>query len=52
MVNIREWFLARGYPEKMFKEQMKRVVFGKTDKTQEDSTKKYLFRISILNLSF
>ena len=29
----------RGYPEKMVKEQMKWVVFGKTDKTQEDSTK-------------
>ena len=39
MVNIRERFSARGYPEKMFKEQMKRVVYRKTDKTWEDSTK-------------
>ena len=39
LVNMKEWFLARGYPEKMVKEQMKREVFGKTDKTREDSTK-------------
>ena len=39
LVNIKEWFFARGYPEKMVKEQMKRVVFGKTDKTREDLTK-------------
>ena len=37
---INEWFLARGYPEKIVKEQMKWVVFGKTDKTREDSTKR------------
>ena len=30
---------ARGYPEKMVKEQTKREVLGKTDKTREDSTK-------------
>ena len=29
LVNMKEWFFARGYPEKMVKEQMKRVVFGK-----------------------
>ena len=36
---MKECFFARGYPEKMVKEQMKCVVFGKTDKTWEDSTK-------------
>ena len=39
---MKDWFLARGYPEKMVKEQIKRVVFGKTDKTQEDSTKSFV----------
>ena len=36
---MKEWFLASEYPEKMVKEQTKHVVFGKTDKTREDSTK-------------
>ena len=39
LVNMKELFVARGYLEKMVKEQMKRVVFGKTDKTREDFTK-------------
>ena len=26
LFNMKEWFLAGGYPEKMIKEQMKRVV--------------------------
>ena len=43
MVIRKELFLARGYPEKMVKEQMKQVAFGKTDKTLEDSTKGALF---------
>ena len=36
---MKEWFLACGYPEKIVKEQIKLVVFGKKDKRQEDSTK-------------
>ena len=39
LLNMKECFFARGYLEKMVKEQMKRVVFGKTDKTGEHSTK-------------
>ena len=39
LVNMKEWLFARGYPEKMFKEQMKWVVFRKTGKPQEHSTK-------------
>ena len=29
LVDMKEWFLARGYPERVVKEQMKRIVFGK-----------------------
>ena len=36
---MKEWFLVRGYPEKMIKERMKGAAFGKADKTREDSTK-------------
>ena len=34
---MKEWFSACGYPEKVVKEQMKLIVFGK--KKQKDSTK-------------
>ena len=46
LVNMKEWFFARGYPEKMVKEQIKRVVFGKTDKTREDSTERSSFAVT------
>ena len=39
-------FIARWYLEKMVKEQMKWVVFGKTDKTLEDSTKGVPFAVT------
>ena len=53
LVIRKELFLARGYPEKMVKEQMKQVAFGKTDKTWEDSTKGALFVFTFHpNLSF
>ena len=47
LVNMKEWFLARGYPKKMVKGQMKRVVFGKIDKTREDSTKRVPFAVTL-----
>ena len=46
-------FFARGYPEKMVKKQMKGVVFGKTGKTREDSTKGVTFVVTFHpNLTF
>ena len=33
LFDMKEWFLARGYPEKMVKERMKGIGFGKADKT-------------------
>ena len=46
LVKTKEWSFACGYPEKIVKEQMKRVVFGKTDKTREDSTKEVPFVVT------
>ena len=46
LVIMKEWFFARVYPEKMVKEQMKQVVFGKTDKTRDDSIKGVLFIVT------
>ena len=45
-VNMKERLFARGYPEKIIKEQMKRVVFGKTEKTREDSSKRVPFVVT------
>ena len=44
---MKELFLARRYPEKTIKEQIKPEVFGKTDKT--DFTKRVTF-VVIFNL--
>ena len=51
LVDMKEWFLARGYPERVVKEQMKRIVFGK--KPSKILLKEYLQLLhSILNLRF
>ena len=49
LVNMKELFLARRYPEKTIKEQIKPEVFGKTDKTGVDFTKRVPF-VVIFNL--
>ena len=51
LLDMKEWIFARGYPQKMVKEQMKGEVFGKTDKTREDYVS-FLLLYSILNLRF
>ena len=39
LADMKRWFFACGYPEKMFQKQLKQLVFGKTQKTWKDSTK-------------
>ena len=53
LVNLKEWFLPRGYPEKVVEKQIKRVNFGKRGKTREDSTKGVPFVVTFhLDLTF
>ena len=53
LVNMKEWFFALGYSEKMVKKQIKQVVFGKTDKHWKILLKEHLLLLhSILHLLF
>ena len=52
LVNIKENFFPRGYPEKVFKEQIKQILYEKIDKTREDSTKGVPFVITFHSIRF
>ena len=50
---MKESFSARSYPEKIIKEQIKPEVFGKTDETGVDFTKRVPFVVTFnLKLKF
>ena len=48
--NLKDWFLARDYPQKVVSEQIDKIVFGKHPTRRDTSEQGYHYKHIIINL--